>query len=137
MNVSESMLTYRKEEGGSTLVASAWSWTMRKAEGACSATYGLEPSDRDKGNTMNVSESMLTYRKEEGGSTLVASAWSWTMRKAEGACSATYGLEPSDRDKGNTMNVSESMLTYRKEEGGSTLVASAWSWTMRKAEAAV
>ncbi|MGM7634244.1 hypothetical protein [Bacillus sp. Hm123] len=33
---------------------------------------------------MNVSESMLTYRKEDRGSTLVASAWSWTveMRKA-------------------------------------------------------
>ncbi len=27
------------------------------------------------------------------------------------------------------MNDSESMLTYRKEDGGSTLVASAYSWT--------
>ncbi|WP_157843254.1 hypothetical protein [Bacillus sp. FJAT-42315] len=51
----------------------------------CSATYGLERADRDKGNTMNVSESMLTYRKEGRGSTLVASACSWTIRKAEGA----------------------------------------------------
>ncbi|WP_157843189.1 hypothetical protein [Bacillus sp. FJAT-42315] len=41
--------------------------------------------------------------------------------------SATYGLERSDRDKGNTMNASESMLTYRKEERGSPLVASVWS----------
>ncbi len=32
---------------------------------------------------MNDSESMLTYRKEDGGSTLVASACSWTTRKAE------------------------------------------------------
>ncbi|WP_157843118.1 hypothetical protein [Bacillus sp. FJAT-42315] len=34
---------------------------------------------------MNASESMLTYRKEECGSPLVASAWSWTIGKAEGA----------------------------------------------------
>ncbi|MGM7636779.1 hypothetical protein [Bacillus sp. Hm123] len=34
---------------------------------------------------MNASESMLTYRKEERGSSLVASAWSWTSRKAKGA----------------------------------------------------
>ncbi|WP_157843242.1 hypothetical protein [Bacillus sp. FJAT-42315] len=32
---------------------------------------------------MNVSESMLTYRKEERGSSLVASAWSWMRTKAE------------------------------------------------------
>ncbi|MGM7634245.1 hypothetical protein [Bacillus sp. Hm123] len=83
MNVSESMLTYRKEDRGSTLVASAWSW-ITKCRRRCSATYGLERADRDKGNTMNVSESMLTYRKEDRGSPLVASAWSWTveMRKA-------------------------------------------------------
>ncbi|WP_275296743.1 hypothetical protein [Bacillus sp. REN10] len=30
------------------------------------------------------------------------------------------------------MNDSESMLTYRKEVGGSTLVASACSWTTEK-----
>ncbi|MGM7636255.1 hypothetical protein [Bacillus sp. Hm123] len=30
------------------------------------------------------------------------------------------------------MNDSESMLTYRKEERGSPLVASAWSWTIEK-----
>ncbi|MGM7636191.1 hypothetical protein [Bacillus sp. Hm123] len=87
MNVSESMLTYRKEEGGSTLVASAWSWTPKSGR-RCPATYGLEPSARDKGNTMNVSESMLTYRKEESGSTLVASAWSWTP-KSGADCSDT------------------------------------------------
>ncbi|MGM7635268.1 hypothetical protein [Bacillus sp. Hm123] len=29
------------------------------------------------------------------------------------------------------MNVSESMLTYRKEEHGSSLVAGAWSWTAK------
>ncbi|MGM7635714.1 hypothetical protein [Bacillus sp. Hm123] len=34
---------------------------------------------------MNVSESMLTYRKEDSGSPPVASACSWTSRKAEGA----------------------------------------------------
>ncbi|MGM7634236.1 hypothetical protein [Bacillus sp. Hm123] len=34
------------------------------------------------------------------------------------------------------MNVSESMLTYRKEDHGSPLVASACSWT-RKAEPTV
>ncbi|WP_157843243.1 hypothetical protein [Bacillus sp. FJAT-42315] len=34
---------------------------------------------------MNVSESMLTYRKAERGSTLVASAWSWMVAKAESA----------------------------------------------------
>ncbi|WP_157843125.1 hypothetical protein [Bacillus sp. FJAT-42315] len=33
------------------------------------------------------------------------------------------------------MNVSEPMLTYRKEEHGSTLVASAWSWTIEKRRA--
>ncbi|MGM7636234.1 hypothetical protein [Bacillus sp. Hm123] len=49
---------------------------------------------------MNVSESMLTYRKEEHGSSLVASAWSWTPRNLEGACSATYELERAVRDKG-------------------------------------
>ncbi|MGM7636251.1 hypothetical protein [Bacillus sp. Hm123] len=32
---------------------------------------------------MNDSESMLTYRKEERGSPLVASAWSWIIAKAE------------------------------------------------------
>ncbi|WP_203363488.1 hypothetical protein [Bacillus sp. REN10] len=32
---------------------------------------------------MNDSESMLTYRKEDGGSTLVAGACSWTTRNAE------------------------------------------------------
>ncbi|MGM7637474.1 hypothetical protein [Bacillus sp. Hm123] len=46
-------------------------------------TYGLEHSARDKGNTMNDSESMLTYRKEECGSPLAASAWSWTIKKAQ------------------------------------------------------
>ncbi|WP_157843197.1 hypothetical protein [Bacillus sp. FJAT-42315] len=40
---------------------------------------------------------------------------------------ATYELERPARDKGNTMNDSESMLTYRKEERGSSLVAGAWS----------
>ncbi|WP_269799368.1 hypothetical protein [Bacillus sp. FJAT-42315] len=39
---------------------------------------------------MNDSESMLTYRKEEGGSTLAASAWSWT-KKSGRRCSAAYG----------------------------------------------
>ncbi|MGM7634841.1 hypothetical protein [Bacillus sp. Hm123] len=33
------------------------------------------------------------------------------------------------------MNDSESMLTYRKEEHGSTLVAGAWSWTLEKRKA--
>ncbi|MGM7636332.1 hypothetical protein [Bacillus sp. Hm123] len=33
------------------------------------------------------------------------------------------------------MNDSESMLTYRKEERGSPLVASAWSWMMLKRKA--
>ncbi|WP_157843168.1 hypothetical protein [Bacillus sp. FJAT-42315] len=47
--------------------------------------------------------------------------------KSGGCCSATYGLERTARDKGNTVNVSESMLTYRKEERGNPLVASAWS----------
>ncbi|MGM7634751.1 hypothetical protein [Bacillus sp. Hm123] len=67
--------------------------TTPKSERRCSATYGLERSDRDKGNTMNASESMLTYRKEERGSPLVASAWSWTTPKSGRRCSATYGLE--------------------------------------------
>ncbi|WP_338753559.1 hypothetical protein [Bacillus sp. FJAT-52991] len=34
-------------------------------------------------NTMNVSESMLTYRKEEHESPLAAGDWSWMMTKAE------------------------------------------------------
>ncbi|WP_269799389.1 hypothetical protein [Bacillus sp. FJAT-42315] len=42
---------------------------------------------------MNVSESMLTYRKEEGRSPLAASAWSWTTPKCGRRCLATYGLE--------------------------------------------
>ncbi|WP_203363353.1 hypothetical protein [Bacillus sp. REN10] len=50
---------------------------------------------------MNVSESMLTYRKEDGGSTLVAGTWSWTKKSGGGAGQqksgrrrlATYGLE--------------------------------------------
>ncbi|WP_338753503.1 hypothetical protein [Bacillus sp. FJAT-52991] len=37
---------------------------------------------------MNASESMLTYRKEERESTLVAGTWSWTTRNAEGARSS-------------------------------------------------
>ncbi|MGM7636141.1 hypothetical protein [Bacillus sp. Hm123] len=85
MNASEPMLTYRKEEHGNPLVASAWSWTSPKSGRRCSAAYELESSARDKGNTVNASEPMLTYRKEEGGSSLAASAWSWTNRKAEGA----------------------------------------------------
>ncbi|WP_338753253.1 hypothetical protein [Bacillus sp. FJAT-52991] len=48
-----------------------------------------------------------------------------------------YGLDRSARDKGNTMNVSESMLTYRKEERGSPLVAGACSWTKEKRKAFV
>ncbi|WP_338751734.1 hypothetical protein [Bacillus sp. FJAT-52991] len=32
---------------------------------------------------MNDSESMLTYRKEDRGSPLVAGVWSWTSRKAK------------------------------------------------------
>ncbi|PAQ16495.1 hypothetical protein CD798_01005, partial [Bacillaceae bacterium SAOS 7] len=47
-------------------------------------------------------------------------------------CSAAYGLESSARDKGNTMNESESMLTYRKEDVGSLLAVSAYSWTKEK-----
>ncbi|WP_338752306.1 hypothetical protein [Bacillus sp. FJAT-52991] len=54
-----------------------------KSGRCCSAAYGLDRSARDKGNTMNVSESMLTYRKKERGSTIAASAWSWTTTKAE------------------------------------------------------
>ncbi|WP_338751247.1 hypothetical protein [Bacillus sp. FJAT-52991] len=52
---------------------------------------------------MNASESMLTYRKEERGSPLVASAWNWTM-KSERRCSATNGLQRSARDKGNNIS---------------------------------
>ncbi|MGM7634642.1 hypothetical protein [Bacillus sp. Hm123] len=37
-------------------------------------------------------------------------------KKSGRRCSATYGLERAARDKGNTMNDSESMLTYRKED---------------------
>ncbi|MGM7636256.1 hypothetical protein [Bacillus sp. Hm123] len=40
---------------------------------------------------------------------------SWTQEKRR-ALLAAYGLERADRDKGNTMNDSKSMLTYRKEE---------------------
>ncbi|WP_269799362.1 hypothetical protein [Bacillus sp. FJAT-42315] len=36
---------------------------------------------------MNVSESMLTYRKEERGSPLVVSDWSWTTKKSKRGCS--------------------------------------------------
>ncbi|MGM7637128.1 hypothetical protein [Bacillus sp. Hm123] len=49
------------------------------------------------------------------------------MKKSGRRRLATYGLEWSARDKGNTMNDSESMLTYRKEEHGNPLVAGAWS----------
>ncbi|OZI10397.1 hypothetical protein CEW92_17180 [Bacillaceae bacterium SAS-127] len=49
----------------------------------CSVTYELERPARDKGNTKNASESMLTYRKEDRGSSLVTSACSWTSRNAD------------------------------------------------------
>ncbi|WP_100403638.1 hypothetical protein [Bacillus sp. FJAT-42315] len=49
---------------------------------------------------MNGSESMLTYRKEDRGSPLVAGVWSWTMKKSGKRWSAAYELEPSARDKG-------------------------------------
>ncbi|MCB5239795.1 hypothetical protein, partial [Niallia circulans] len=35
-----------------------------------------------------------------------------------------------DRDKGNTVNESELMLTYRREEIGSLLGDRRWSWTI-------
>ncbi|WP_269799386.1 hypothetical protein [Bacillus sp. FJAT-42315] len=38
---------------------------------------------------MNASESMLTYRKEDRGSSLVASAGSWTTPKSGADCSDT------------------------------------------------
>ena len=44
-------------------------------------------------------------------------------RKAEAARSAPYGLERSLRDKGNTKNASDSMLTYRKQGERRTLGA--------------
>ncbi|OZI10403.1 hypothetical protein CEW92_16975, partial [Bacillaceae bacterium SAS-127] len=46
---------------------------------------------------------------------------SWTTTKCGRRCLAAYGLDPSDRDKENTVNDSELILTYRKEEGRSPL----------------
>ncbi|WP_269799369.1 hypothetical protein [Bacillus sp. FJAT-42315] len=38
---------------------------------------------------MNDSESMLTYRKKDRGSTLVAGVWSWTIKKSGADCPDT------------------------------------------------
>ncbi|MGM7636442.1 hypothetical protein [Bacillus sp. Hm123] len=55
----------------------------------------------------------MPHRRDD----LCPRVWPLQLDKKSGRrCSATYGLERSDRDKGNTMNVSESMLTYRKDE---------------------
>ncbi|WP_203363449.1 hypothetical protein [Bacillus sp. REN10] len=41
---------------------------------------------------MNDSESMLTYRKEENGSPLAASAWSWTLEKRKAPLNKAYSI---------------------------------------------
>ncbi|WP_157843239.1 hypothetical protein [Bacillus sp. FJAT-42315] len=51
---------------------------------------------------MNDSESMLTYRKEEGGSTLVASAWSWT-KKCGADCSDTTSKGSVQKSRRNRL----------------------------------
>ncbi|WP_203364133.1 hypothetical protein [Bacillus sp. REN10] len=77
MNVSESMLTYRKEDGGSTLVAGAYSWT-RKAETTV--------------QTRQANDRMTEWRSSAMQSgwhlTRVSRRRSWTTRKAEGARSS-------------------------------------------------
>ena len=54
----------------------------RKAKAPCLAPYKLEPSLRDKENTKNVSDSMLTYRKEGERSVLGAEVLELDKRKA-------------------------------------------------------
>ncbi|MGM7634780.1 hypothetical protein [Bacillus sp. Hm123] len=62
---------------------------------------------------MNVSESMLTYRKEERGSPLVASAWSWTieMRKRP------FRLERHKTDRRSGVLCHIDVTTYARESG--------------------
>ncbi|MGM7634872.1 hypothetical protein [Bacillus sp. Hm123] len=52
---------------------------------------------------MNDSESMLTYRKEDRGSPLVVSAWSWTKKS---------GADLVSRDKQKTSQLKGCSLTF-------------------------